>query len=203
MKIARVQLLYILPLAGLISLPAGNCAPGSSEVSLPSPLTKITRHGASEFFVEALPGVRLSQLVDVTVFDGLRPKLNFDEVAAILGSPQSSYLEHNRDEVRVFSSELDGRFEVVRQTVDSEGYQGERWYLRFVPKEPCAPCYVQPPILRAIPDSPQTLNLSIDTEDGQALLEFERKRLVRIWWLRDGPLILPSTDSVGSGSLRQ
>jgi hypothetical protein len=169
-----------------IWLPASGCGM-AWERPLPAPLTKISHFGGNDFFIEARHGVLLADLVDLEAFQDLKPGMSFDQVREVLGEPQFAFQEYRRDDVLAFSTRFDGRIEVVRQTVSSEGYEGERWFLRFGLLQPCAPCYVKPPIWDVVPVQPERLSLSVSTDDGQVVLDLEEKRLVRIWWLGDGP----------------
>jgi hypothetical protein len=167
------------------------CGREFDERELPAPLARIRQHGAYEFFVQARPGVSIDQLVDLAGFDGLEPGQDFDRVETVLGEPVHVFREDGRDEVRAFSSRLDGRVEVVKQTTESEGVYGESWFLRFAPNRPCFPCYMKPPLWQAVPNAPTRLILSLSADDGKVDLELNAKRLVRIWWLRDGPVVHP------------
>jgi hypothetical protein len=175
----------------VVCLLAAACDQLPKERFLTPPLVAIRRHGEHEFFVKALPAVPMAELVDMSVFEKLEPGLNFDQVEIILGKPLFVSLEGGRDDVRSFSSSQGGRIEVVRQTIDSEDRQSESWFLRFALNEPCAPCYVNAPIWKIVPDQPERLSLSVSTDDGQVKVELNKKRLVRLWWLREGPVVHP------------
>jgi hypothetical protein len=192
-------MLSLVLLSTLLGLPAISCTPASQERQLSAPLDKIRRHGENEYFIASLPGVALSDLVDLAMFHELAPGFSFDQVEAILGPPLLVFKSDRRDDGSAFASSFEGRIEVVRQVVSSEGYEGERWFVRFTPRVPCSPCYIKRSIWQAIPDSSEGTSIYVSADNGQVKLEIdEKKRLVRIWWLDDGPLNLSSTDFAGN-----
>lgn len=168
------------------------CAPAPTERALPPPLLKAVDYSDHEAFIHAQPGTQISALVDLSMFDGLRPGLKVEEASELLGEPTNEYTERRgRDHVYVFSSSSRGSVEVVRQPVDSEGYTGERWFLRCSLSGADAARVVQPMVLAAMPNHDGDFSLSVLADDGQVGLDFKGERLIRIWWLRAGPLKLP------------
>src|SRR5688572_24222183 len=67
------------------------------------PLLHLRFHSLSEVFVDASPNVTITDLFDLSVFDGFWPGITAEQAQKIVGPPQRIYQQYNgRDTVYVF-----------------------------------------------------------------------------------------------------
>jgi hypothetical protein len=175
-------------LAGLVSFGPLACFNGDlpAERELSHPLRSLRFHSKDEVFVGAAPNVSLSRLVGLSAFDGLRPGITAEEAQAIVGPPQRVYQQYGgRDTVYAFPRQA-GVVEIFKQAVDSEGFEGFRWFLRWRPVDRNPRSHLSSELLAVLPDLAVITSLHIDSEDGKVTVELDDGLVSAILWLRQG-----------------
>lgn len=194
MKKSSVLTLLLAFSVGLLSISLGSCLNDDlpADRMLSHPLRSLEFHSEDEIFVSAAESVPLASLVNLSAFEGLRPGTTASEAQAMLGRPQrvfQQYRGHNT--VYVFPG-TGGAIELLKQKVDSEGFEGIRWFLRWRPVDRNPKTHLRPEILAALPDLRTIASLGIESDDGKASLELEDGLVSSILWLRQGPIKMES-----------
>jgi hypothetical protein len=176
----------------LISIGVLSCSGEWVTVAANAPLDQIVLSPSGEASVHARPEVGLQELVFIRPFleAGLRPGMTAEEAEAVLGAPDYIATERNgQDEVFGYESSA-GAFEIVKQSVSSEGSEVDRWFLRHQPQD-CMrminPLILQQ--LRALERFPRQMRLLVGPDQiGLVSIEFEDEQSCsRIWWLGESP----------------
>lgn len=158
------------------------------------PLAKIEYLSpAREVFVHAEQGVRMGSLVSLQPFvmSKMRPGISAEEASKLVGEPDFVTNERGGyDEVFGFEAQ-GGMIEVVRQRVESEGYEGDRWLLRF--RSSGCIDLVSPIILdqlrRHLGSLPETATILGEPSEVEGVVKIVFQGdddCSMIWWLSEG-----------------
>jgi hypothetical protein len=164
--------------------------------ALQPPLQDLRFHSKREVFVHSAPHVGLADLCDLSMFGGLWPGMTAQEARAILGSPERVYQEHKGlNTVFAFPRER-GIIEVLKQRVESEGFEGFNWYLRWRPQGRSHKVGLDSAILELIPELPGHVTINILSSDGVMTVEVEDGDVTSVLWLQRGPSTAPKAGEV-------
>lgn len=158
--------------------------PSREKIELAPPLASLLTSDGRETFIEAAPGVTLSELCDLSLFAGFWPEMELSAAIEHYGEPDIHYEERSRlDEV--FGYRTDGAMvELVEQTVSSEGYEGERWLLRARPHaQRRLEEFLDRAVIDVLPKESREMSVYVNTGDGTANFVIEQGRVSVIWWL--------------------
>lgn len=169
------------------------CSSEESRVVARAPLDYIEVNSLGEAWVHTEPRTDLEELVSVEPLRtaGLYPGITAEEAETLLGATDFVTTEHSgRDQIFGYHSSGD-TLEIVKQHVASEGFEGDRWFLRYRPSnciERVSPLLLEQlqSLLNPFPSSVAVVGEPIDQE-GLIKIEFRnRNSCSQIWWLSDG-----------------
>jgi hypothetical protein len=178
-----MRFLWCLPLLGLLA-GCSDSAWKEREVAAEPPLAKV-RHAGPTLAVYPAAGVDWKSLIDLRVFETLRPGMTFDEARAHLGPPDQTssnsmgpYIAYRRPW---------GELQVGHERQSSGGTSYEVWALHAYPTRSTAKDFLHPSVLKYLDPRAERLEVFL-TKDETTVLQVVLLRGLRVRsinWLKE------------------